>query len=307
MTTFASIMKRKASHAGSWYTEKKDALNAELDHWLKRVPGTVKDASGRKINLASIASRIAIVPHAGYAYSGPTAAYSYKSLKRENVKTVFILGPSHHSYLENCALTKSSEYDTPFGPLAVNTRIVNDLSNTSRFTYMSKSVDEDEHSIEMQLPFIYKIYGSSVSIVPILVGALSAEAEAEYGGIMAKYLQDAANVFLVSSDFCHWGRRFGYVYKASESLPIWESIEQLDRDGMRLVEKADPIEFRLYLKKTGNTICGRHPIAVLLHALQRVETSEGKPLLHCIHYDQSSRCQNFTDSSVSYVAAIGTC
>ncbi len=87
---------------------------------------------------------------------------------------------------------------------------------------MDKKVDEEEHSIEMHLPYIAKMmegwvwswvwlvftevsYSQVFKIVPILVGALDVEREALYGQLLSKYLLSEENLFVVSSDFCHWG------------------------------------------------------------------------------------------------------
>ncbi len=74
---------------------------------------------------------------------------------------------------------------------------------------MSQSVDEEEHSIEMHLPYVAKVMESrrgQFSIVPVLVGALKEDREKEYGQIFSKYLADPSNLFVISSDFCHWGK-----------------------------------------------------------------------------------------------------
>lgn len=78
---------------------------------------------------------------------------------------------------------------------------------TGQFGYMSQETDEDEHSIEMHLPYVYKVFENhmdNVKIVPILVGSLSESTERQYGKLLAPYLNDPENLFIVSSDFCHW-------------------------------------------------------------------------------------------------------
>lgn len=97
-----------------------------------------------------------------------------------------------------------------------------------------------------------------------MVGVLSFEREAEFGQILAPYLADPQNLFVVSSDFCHWGQRFRYTHYDEAVGPIYKSIEKLDREGMELIEKLDPEPFSTYLRKYSNTICGRHPIGVFL-------------------------------------------
>ena len=86
--------------------------------------------------------------------------------------------------------------------------VYSELISTGHFEEMSQTVDEEEHSIEMHLPYVAKVMESrrgQYTIVPILVGALSEEKEIFYGKLLSKYLADPDNLFVISSDFCHWG------------------------------------------------------------------------------------------------------
>lgn len=79
--------------------------------------------------------------------------------------------------------------------------------------------------------FAYQFFYSfrnQFTIVPILVGSISADVEATYGEILAPYLADPQNLFVISSDFCHWGKRFSYTYYDESCGPIHKSIEKLD-------------------------------------------------------------------------------
>ncbi|PHU03016.1 Protein MEMO1 [Capsicum chinense] len=181
---------------------------------------------------------------------------------------------------------------------------VNDeLKATGNFEYMDLRVDEAEHSMEMHLPYLAKVFqGYPVKIVPILVGALSAESEALFGRLLAKYLNDSKNFFSVSSDFCHWGSRFNYMHYDKSHGVIYKSIEALDKMGMDIIETGDPDAFKQYLSETDNTICGRHPISVFLHMLKSTST---KIKIRFLRYEQSSQCKSMRDSSVSYASAVG--
>ncbi|KAK0081311.1 hypothetical protein PV325_012406 [Microctonus aethiopoides] len=170
------------------------------------------------------------------------------------------------------------------------------------------NTDEDEHSIEMQLPFIAKVmqdFKNEFTIIPILVGSLSPDKEAIYGKLLAPYIADPQNLFVISSDFCHWGQRFRYTYYDRSCGPIHRSIQNLDKMGMDIIESLNPTSFTEYLKKYGNTICGRHPIGVLLQAIQSFKENciNQKMNLKFLKYAQSSQCNNITDSSVSYASA----
>ncbi|XP_071833197.1 protein MEMO1-like [Apostichopus japonicus] len=288
---------RSAYHAGSWYSSSGTTLGSELDGWLAAA------------NTEHRPARAIIAPHAGYSYCGACGGHAYKQVDPSNIKRVFILGPSHHAYLPGCAITRCVKYRTPLYDLDVDREINAELLSCGDFVEMEHKVDEEEHSIEMHLPYIARVMQrkrGSFTIIPVLVGALKPDKEAKYGRIFSKYLEDPTNLFVVSSDFCHWGRRFSYQYYDKSFSKIYESIEQLDKQGMALIEKLDPQSFHAYLKKYENTICGRHPISVLLHAVETIRSGQKNGLnleMKFLKYAQSNQVKSMQDSSVSYGAA----
>ena len=109
--------------------------------------------------------------------------------------------------------------------------ISEELRSTGAFEVMSLDTDEAEHSIEMHLPYVAKVMApkkGQYTVVPVLVGGISANKEAQYGHIFAKYLADPTNLFVISSDFCHWGDRFHYTYYDETKGEIHQSIKALD-------------------------------------------------------------------------------
>eukprot|EP00466_Bigelowiella_natans_P006053 jgi/Bigna1/55903/estExt_Genewise1Plus.C_750021 len=286
---------RAASHAGSWYTDNAKKLNAQMDKWL---------ADAKDPEASGVPCRGIIGPHAGFSYSGPTSAYAYKYINPKKVKRIFIMGPSHHHYTDGCELTACKSYETPLGNIPIDTAIISQLYKTGKFEMMDLSVDEEEHSIELHLPYIAKIMeGVDFTLVPILVGSLSAKAEKVYGEILAPFMKEPENFFVISSDFCHWGSRFRYTWYDKSCGEVWQSIEALDRKGMSLIESLDPKGFTSYLKTFRNTICGRHPIGVFLNAIIAFKDKE-HPKMKFVHYSQSSKVRHKQDSSVSYAAAV---
>lgn len=249
-----------------------------------------------------------IAPHAGYSYSGPTAGHAYARLREAapQINRVFILGPSHHVYLRGCVVSGATVCQTPIENLRVDTVVCDELLATGNFESMNPSMDEDEHSIELHLPYIAKAMQGlgDYTIVPIMVGNLTEDSQGLYGTLLAPYLDDPQNFFVVSSDFCHWGSRFRYqpFDKTSygQNLAIWEYIDRLDHEGMGCIEEMDPRKFSQYLARTENTICGRYPISVLLHMLTNSRTPR---TIQFLAYKQSSKVQGKNDSSVSYASA----
>ena len=103
---------------------------------------------------------------------------------------------------------------------------------------MNQKVDENEHSLEMHIPYIKKMFENhEFKLVPIMVGSIEADKEQEYGKKLAKYLDDEKTLFVISSDFCHWGSNFDYYPYDKEKGEVYQSIEAMDRRGMDLIEK----------------------------------------------------------------------
>jgi AmmeMemoRadiSam system protein B len=287
---------RQASHAGSWYTDSPKQLSSQLQAFLDSA--SVDGLSTPKALIG---------PHAGYTYCGKTAGYAYKpTLNVKNqITRVFVLGPSHHVYLEGCALSVATSLETPIGNLQVDTATIQELKSQygSAFTELSLSDEEAEHSLEMHFPFVAKCFGTQVKVVPIMVGKVTPETGKMYGTILSKYLKDPATFFVVSSDFCHWGKRFSYTYYEESQGQIYESIQHLDEMGMKAIESLKPETFLQYMKNYKNTICGRNPITVLMYTVQAA-SADNKYDMKFVHYSQSSKCVKTSDSSVSYAAGI---
>ena len=245
---------------------------------------------------------------------------------------MFLLGPSHHFYLNNCALSKFEYYQTPLGDLRLDQEIMTELHKTGKFGFMNRGTDEDEHSLELHLPYIFKILSIQFerpedfpTLVPILVGNTSSNSEKEFGAILAPYLKDPTNVFVISSDFAHWGLRFQYTYylmdlanestgthlRAADRLPtdkpkIYESIERVDKVTMDCIRGGSHNSLLQILRTTGNTVCGRHPIGVIMAAKEILEKEmvldKAESKFEFIRYARSSDCLEIFDSSVSYVS-----
>ncbi|CCH59590.1 hypothetical protein TBLA_0B07740 [Henningerozyma blattae CBS 6284] len=326
---------RRATHAGSWYSNHSLELSQQLESCLSKA-----DTMKAPIDKA----RIIVSPHAGYRYCGPTMAYSYASLNlTQNVKRIFILGPSHHLYFRNeILLSKFNQLETPLGNLTIdnelNEKLIKDGKKHSNiFNYMDKDTDLDEHSLEMQYPMLLqtlnwrKISPDKVKIIPMLVSHNTKDVDMSLGKILLPYLKDEKNLFIISSDFCHWGRRFqftGYVSDEKEleeaieeeteiemltsrsklphhKVPIWQSIEILDKHAMKVLTESANIEkysnWKKYLEISGNTVCGANPCSVIL-AIIALLKDERLIKFEWPKYSQSSKVTNVDDSSVSYAS-----
>ncbi|DBA91358.1 TPA: hypothetical protein ACH3X2_004003 [Trebouxia sp. C0005] len=173
-------------------------------------------------------------------YCGHVMASAYKHIDPQQVSRVFIVGPSHHVYTRQCLLSVAHAYSAPQGQVEIDQDIYSHLLQTGQFERMRLETDEAEHSLELQMPFIMHIMrGQSFKLIPIMVGAISPDREALYGRLLGPFLDDPQNLFIVSSDFCHWGQRFGFTY---HDIPkhgsISNSIQWLDQLAMDVIEQA---------------------------------------------------------------------
>mmetsp|Transcript_46720 Transcript_46720/g.113852 ORF Transcript_46720/g.113852 Transcript_46720/m.113852 type:complete len:398 (-) Transcript_46720:1921-3114(-) len=355
---------RRAYHAGSWYsddpTELEQTLNKYMDDAANDLASSASSSSS-SMNAKKAEEckeqegplRAVICPHAGFRYSGPTAAYSYVCLQQElsksyhhnrgngsnssnssAVRHILVLHPSHHYYLNGCAVSGASKLETPIGDLQVSHDLRQEifaLNNSQEemgrkfpFTTMNQSIDEAEHSGEMQYPFIalaLKNSGANATVLPIMCGNIDFTQETGYGKLLAPIINRPDVICVVSTDFCHYGRRFQYQPEPSTlplagsttAMEIYQYITELDHEGMEQIELQKPGGFADYLKRTKNTICGRHAIQTWLNGAVATSTSSGTESdgrnnsnlqVKFIKYAQSSQVRSpAIDSSVSYASA----
>lgn len=214
------------------------------------------------------------------------------------------------------------------GNLTIDRETVDLLHSGADFEWMSQDTDEDEHSLEMHLPYIHKILSQNFPaaetppLVPIMIGNTSANMEKRLGNLLAPYLKDPENAFVISSDFAHWGSRFRYMYYQPSSGPatslkssakpptdpeIHDSIKRVDFECMGACESGSHDAWLDKLAETGNTVCGRHPIGVVMAGLEEVAKVDGKgdrpPGFKFVRYERSSEVRGVGESSVSYASA----
>jgi AmmeMemoRadiSam system protein B len=175
----------------------------------------LEDANKESSPSGQVVQAALVAPHAGYAYLGATAAHAYRVLK-DTLKegtTILVLHPSHYVSLGGCAVSGASVIETPLGSLDVNSELREEIMGSSPlFTVMEKATDEQEHSGELQYPYIRKAVNdawcSSCTVLPVMVGSLDVSQEEVFGKLLAPILARPNAITIISSDFCHWGPQF---------------------------------------------------------------------------------------------------
>ena len=182
---------RAPAVAGSFYPAAADRLSLDIADLLTYPDGPPLSAPPKAL----------IVPHAGYIYSGPIAASAYATLAtlRGVITRVVLLGPSHFVPIRGIAVPDADRFRTPLGEILLDAEAIRRLTQTAAVT-VSASAHEDEHSLEVQLPFLQTVLGQ-FTLLPLVVGdatpdQVAAVIESEWGG--------SETLIVVSSDLSHY-------------------------------------------------------------------------------------------------------
>jgi AmmeMemoRadiSam system protein B/AmmeMemoRadiSam system protein A len=229
--------------SGSWYPAQPEALGRDVDRYLAAAD-TNKRPAGRL--------RVAVVPHAGYTYSGAVAGALYGLLRGEAIARVFLLAPCHHrGRMPHIALSDADAFATPLGEVPLDRSAVARLAQHAPFV-VDEGAHRDEHAVEIQLPFLQRSLAPGFQIVPLLVPPLDKTRREEASAALAAERR-GGDLVLVSTDFTHYGARYGYVPFQDE---VPERLEQLDSGAILRVLRHDADGLVAYGQETGITMCG---------------------------------------------------
>lgn len=181
---------RDTAVAGLFYPADLYQLDRDIDGYLENVPS---ELSGRP--------QIMIVPHAGYKYSALVAAHAYKKLHpfKNKIKKVFLLGPSHRVYVDGVALSPAKQFKTPLGLIPTDEAVTTELKKNKLFKISAKAHSQ-EHSLEVQMPFLQKTL-EQFTIIPLLYGEADPNQIAQ---ALKPFLQDDTSLLVVSADLSHY-------------------------------------------------------------------------------------------------------
>lgn len=271
---------RRSPLAGSWYPADAQALRSMLSGYLERAP---ERGPGRDVCAL-------ISPHAGYQYSGKAAACGFKTLRTGKIDRVLILSPSHYARFRGVCVSSYDAYKTPLGQVKVEKEIGLRLVQSELF-FANPEVEAPEHAVEMQIPFLQMVL-NNFGIVPLIVGELDGPGRQRAAELLRPYITPST-LIVASSDFTHYGRRFGYI---PFTQSIRDNLKKLDLEAVECIKKKDDAGFARYLEDTGATICGGASIRLLL-ALVPAD-AEGNLLSY---YTSGDLTDDFS-TSVSYVS-----
>lgn len=267
-------MTRKAVVAGQFYSGRAPQLNKELDALIDDKP--------KKISALG-----AMVPHAGYMYSGPVAGKVYGCLRIK--PTVIILGTNHTGYGEQFSLMSTDSWSTPLGDVAVDKELSAEIIKTSRLIKEDKAAHTLEHSIEVQVPFLQKLK-PDVRIVPIVISHADIDTLVAIGIDIAKAIKVSKKDCMVisSSDMTHYEDHKSAKLKDSHAI---DAILRLDeRELMKTVARENI------------TMCGAAPTASMLACCKELGAKKAELVI----YQTSGDISGDFSSVVGYAGIVIT-
>lgn len=231
---------RKPAVAGLFYPADPEELGSEIDLLL-----SVSAPSQNPQNVTGIIS-----PHAGYVYSGRTAAFGFNILKNKKIKSAIIISPSHHEYFRGISIFDGDAYETPLGIVELDDVISSKLTDGSKFIFRGANGHRKEHAVEVQIPFLQRIL-PDIKIVPVVMGDQSNIYTSELSEKLAEIL-DENTVIIASSDLSHY-----------------HSKEEADRLDSIVEERISQFDFQSLHSDIENNsceACGAGPIISMMKA-----------------------------------------
>lgn len=276
--------------SGAFYERSRDALLRQIKECYTHPlgPGRVPEVHRGERRLTGL-----VVPHAGYMYSGPIAAHSYAALATDGWPGSFVIfGPNHHGQGAPLAITKH-DWQTPLGTVPVDADLHAALSKPP----LEEDVlaHRDEHSIEVQLPFLQHL-SASARFVPICMAFQEYELASEVGNLVADVAKGKDILLIASSDFTHVGPQYFQMPPHGLTAPAF--AKEQDAKAIEKILALDPMGFAGRVAQAEISMCGYGPVTAMLTAAKRLGATQAKLL----KYGTSSDVSRDTHMAVGYGA-----
>jgi len=271
---------RPSPIAGTWYSGSQTRLSSQIDEFCSQAkPASI---SGKVIAL--------LAPHAGHVYSGLTAAYAYKTVEGNTYDLVIIVSPSHGYYPQAVITSAHREYATPLGRVPVHQQALAAFSQTMEELHQEFAGvrNDNEHSIEIQLPFLQRVLKGNFQLLPIMMRAQDWQTVQRVEQGIAPLMKQYHTLLVASSDLSHFYPE--------------DIADQLDETMLHQVELFSPQGVLKAEEDGSGSACGAGPIAVVLAAASQVGADQVKIL----HHSTSADVTGDRSSVVGYGAAVVT-
>lgn len=277
MTTISPI--RPSPIAGAWYEGNPKALTRIVDQYLDQAE--LPELPGEVIAV--------IAPHAGHKYSGPVAGYAFETVRGRTFDLVAVLSPMHQPAYEPLLTTAHGAYSTPLGDVPVDKDAVAGLDARLRPLLgegLTPIAYDQEHSLEIELPFLQRALAGDFKLLPVMVRAQSGKISRYLGEALAEILRGKNALVVASTDLSHF-------YSQKEAVAF-------DAEMLRRVESFSPEDVFSAEKEEQGFACGLGALTAVLWAAKALGADTVKVLRHATSGDVTG---DYT-SVVGYGAAV---
>ena len=279
------MKRRLPAQAGTFYPDTEGALRTQIQRSFLHPlgPGAIPTIPGtRNQNLLGL-----IVPHAGYKYSGHVAAHSYYHLASAGiVQSIIILGPNHTGFGSGVSTVTEGEWSTPLGDVPVDTDLAREIVDSSDIIDVEDEAHRNEHSIEVQLPFLQFIYPRRFKFVPICMMLQDLETSIEVGEAVGKVAEEHGAIVLASSDWTHYEPQ--------------DEAESKDTQAIKAALQMDEKTFQQLIQERSVSACGYGPVTAMIHGAKLRGARSG----NLLSYQTSGDVTGDKSSVVGYAAAL---
>lgn len=277
MTTISPV--RPSPIAGMWYEGNPRTLSQVVDGYLDKAE--IPALTGEVIAVIS--------PHAGHKYSGPVAGYAFATVRNQKFDLVAVLSPMHQPYYDSLLTTAHDAYATPLGNVPVDKDSTSDLDTRLRKTLGEGLVPvayDQEHSLEIELPFLQRALAGEFKLLPVMVRSQSARVSQELGEALAETLRGRNALLVASTDLSHF-----YTQKQAVAF---------DTEMLRRVEAFSPEEVFSAEEEKAGFACGLGALTAVLWAARGLGGDTVRVLRHATSGDVTGDYS----SVVGYGAAV---
>lgn len=228
-----------------------------------------------------------MVPHAGYVYSGRTAAYAYKLIAASGIKRFVIIGPSHRDNFEGVFVLDKDLYRTPLGEVAIDREAAKKISGSHPWITTNPWVYAREHSIEVQIPFLQETVVEGLVINVIMIGRVKYPEVIELARVLEEVFPEDDHIFLASSDMTHGNYP---PYKGTDA------IKPIDLRTLDYISKMDILAIKEGISTMRTPLCGGLPVLTLMNLFQM----RGGQKAVTLHYSDSGDATGDHSKVVGY-------
>jgi AmmeMemoRadiSam system protein B len=225
-----------------------------------------------------------ISPHAGYIYSGQTAAYAYAQVRGTSFDVVVVISPLHQMPLGRFATSSADAYETPLGTVALNEDLITKLQREIR---INRVAYDGEHSLEVQIPFL-QVALKDLTLLPVMIGDASFAAGEELGAALARILAGQKALIVASTDLHH--------------IPDYNQVVRRDQAVIDALATFDLARIKSALSPWDCSVCGRIPVYAMLTAAQALG-ADGIRILHHATSGDVTGVRTPGQYTVGYLAA----